>query len=213
MRKRCWGLCSRPAAHRWQHKPRGRLEQKLRLQRKSVTKRWEEFGFIQGVLHCWDLLNSGSLRKLSLRVLWWKCWKAVLLKVVCGSTSIAWELARNAFWRPIPSLIQNLGIEPRNLLTSFHVFQMHTEVWEVLCCKLESPGRLLNFFVPRFLQSHFSHVLLFGTLWTVAYQVSLSLGFSRQEYWSGLPCPPPGDLPNPGIEPAVLCIGRWVCYY
>ena len=42
------------------------------------------------------------------------------------------------------------------------------------------------------------------TLWTVAHQASLSMGFSRQEYWSGLPCPPSGDLPNPGIEPAYL---------
>ena len=39
------------------------------------------------------------------------------------------------------------------------------------------------------------------TLWTAAYQVSLSMGFSRQEYWSGLPFPPPGDLPNSGMEP------------
>ena len=39
------------------------------------------------------------------------------------------------------------------------------------------------------------------TLWTVAYQASLSMGFSWQEYWSGLPFPSPGDLPNPGIEP------------
>jgi len=39
------------------------------------------------------------------------------------------------------------------------------------------------------------------TPWTVACQASLSMGFSRQEYWSGLPCPPPGDLPNPGIKP------------
>ena len=37
--------------------------------------------------------------------------------------------------------------------------------------------------------------------WTVALQAPLSMGFSRQEYWSGLPCSPPGDLPNPGIEP------------
>ena len=38
--------------------------------------------------------------------------------------------------------------------------------------------------------------------WTVAHQPLLSVEFSRQEYWSGLPCPPPGDLPNPGIQPA-----------
>ena len=46
----------------------------------------------------------------------------------------------------------------------------------------------------------FSHVQLFVTLWTVVRQVPLSMGFSRQEYWSGLPCPPLGDLPDPGIE-------------
>ena len=43
-----------------------------------------------------------------------------------------------------------------------------------------------------------------ATPWTVARKTPLSMGFSRQECWSGLPCPPPGDLPNPGIEPASL---------
>ena len=46
-----------------------------------------------------------------------------------------------------------------------------------------------------------SRVRLFATLWTVAHQAPLSMGFSRQEYWSGLPFPSPGDLPDPGIEP------------
>ena len=46
-----------------------------------------------------------------------------------------------------------------------------------------------------------SRVLLFATPWTVAYHASLSMGFSRQEYWSGLPFPSPGDLPDPGNEP------------
>ena len=52
--------------------------------------------------------------------------------------------------------------------------------------------------------SCFSHAPLFATLWTVARQAPLSMGFSRQEYWSGLPFPPPGDLPDPGIEPESL---------
>ena len=52
--------------------------------------------------------------------------------------------------------------------------------------------------------SRFSCVQLFVTLWTVAHQAPLSMGFSRQEYWSGLPCPPPGDLPDPGMESASL---------
>ena len=52
--------------------------------------------------------------------------------------------------------------------------------------------------------SHFSHVQLFETLWTVACHAPLSIGFSKQEYWSGLACPPPGDLPDPGKETASL---------
>ena len=44
-------------------------------------------------------------------------------------------------------------------------------------------------------------VRLFAIPWTASFQVPLSMGFSRQEYWSGLPFPSPGDLPNPGIEP------------
>ena len=47
-----------------------------------------------------------------------------------------------------------------------------------------------------------SHVQLFATLWTVTHQTSLSMGFSRQEYYIGLPFPPPGNLPDPGIKPA-----------
>ena len=47
-----------------------------------------------------------------------------------------------------------------------------------------------------------SRVQLFVTPCTVPHQAPLSMGFSRKEYWSGLPCPPPGDFPNPGIEPA-----------
>ena len=46
-----------------------------------------------------------------------------------------------------------------------------------------------------------SRVWFFATPWTVAFQVPPSMGFSRQEYWSGVPFPSPGDLPNPGIEP------------
>ena len=49
-----------------------------------------------------------------------------------------------------------------------------------------------------------SRVQLFATLWTVACQARLFMGFSRQEYWSELPHPPPGDLPDPGIKPASL---------
>ena len=61
---------------------------------------------------------------------------------------------------------------------------------------------LWRLYSSRCMVSHFSHVILFATLWTVVCQAPLSMGFSRQEYWIGLPCPPPGDLA--GIEPMSL---------
>ena len=64
--------------------------------------------------------------------------------------------------------------------------------------------------------SRFSCVRLLVTLWTVAHQAPLSIVFSSQEYWSGLLCPPSGDIPNPGIEPSSLtppAFGRWVLYH
>ena len=63
--------------------------------------------------------------------------------------------------------------------------------------------------------SCFSPVWLFVTLWTAAHQAPMSMGFSRQEYWCALPCPPPGDLPDPEIKPKshVSCIGRRVLYH
>ena len=58
-----------------------------------------------------------------------------------------------------------------------------------------------------------SHVWLFATPWTVAHQAPLSMGFSRQEYWSGLPCPSPADGSSwPRDQTLISCIGRWVLY-
>ena len=78
-----------------------------------------------------------------------------------------------------------------------------------------SGAQLIN--IDEFLQSRtwetatsawmlncFSRVRLWGILWTVTWQVPLSMGLSKQEYWSRLPCPLPGDRLNPGIEPASL---------
>ena len=65
-----------------------------------------------------------------------------------------------------------------------------------------------TFFLPLCMRacslSHFSHTQLFVTPQTVVHQAPLSVEFSRQEYWSGLSCPRPGELPNPRIEPTSL---------
>ena len=60
-----------------------------------------------------------------------------------------------------------------------------------------------------FMLSSFSRVQFFATQWIVALQAPLSMGFFRQEYWDGLPCPPPGDLPDPRIEPVSLSLLHW----
>ena len=63
---------------------------------------------------------------------------------------------------------------------------------------------LFSLLFPRF-----SRVRLFATPWSVARQAPLSMGFSRQGYWSGLPFPPPWDLPNSGIKPESLSLAGW----
>ena len=63
--------------------------------------------------------------------------------------------------------------------------------------------------VPAVRAQSLSRVRLFVTPWAEAHQAPLSMGFSRQEYWSELPRPPPGDLPDPGIEPMSLGLRPW----
>ena len=66
------------------------------------------------------------------------------------------------------------------------------------------PSRIILYIYKTCKLSCFSHVQLLATLWTVAYQSPLHMGFSRQGYWSGLPCHPPRGLPDPRIEPMSL---------
>ena len=104
----------------------------------------------------------------------------------------SWGFSRQEYWSgwpcPLPGDLPNSGIEP------------------VLLCLLYQQAGSLPLVPPgKPLLTRESEVTQLGltlaTPWTVAHQASLSMGFSRQEYWSGLPSPSPGDLPNPGIEP------------
>ena len=85
-------------------------------------------------------------------------------------------------------------IEELKPITGVGGSEMNWEIWIDLCVR-----------------QSLSYVWLFATPWTIAHQALLSREFSRQEYWSGLPFPTPGDLPNPGIEPAYLC--RQILYH
>ena len=78
------------------------------------------------------------------------------------------------------------------------------------------PRQLQRALLVQCMLSHFSYVQLFVTPCTVGRQAPLSVGFFRQEYWSGLPCPPPVDLSDPGIKPVSLCTscdGRQICHH
>ena len=89
-----------------------------------------------------------------------------------------------------------------------HVFGLH-DLWLLPTLNIRQQWGKINMKI-RVLEaryymyelSHFSWVRPFAILWTVALQPPLSMGFPRQKYCRGLPCPPPGDLPDPGIEPA-----------
>ena len=72
-----------------------------------------------------------------------------------------------------------------------------------LFCSLHSAVNFI-YLVCACMLSHFSHVQLFETLWPIAHQTLLSVGFPRQYYWNGLPFPSLGNLPNPGTEPTSL---------
>ena len=64
-------------------------------------------------------------------------------------------------------------------------------------------------FCTKSMLSCFGHIQLFATLWTVACQAPLSMGFSRQEYWGGLSCPPPGIFPTHRLNPCLLYLLHW----
>ena len=72
-----------------------------------------------------------------------------------------------------------------------------------------SPWGMFTLCMHAYTRAKLLQSCLFATLWTLTRKAPLSMGFSRQEYWSGLPCPPPGDLSNPGTEPASLMSPTW----
>ena len=111
---------------------------------------------------------------------------------------VTWSGLAPSFSEP-PSPATNPS--QRNPVPSWREWVVLSIPW---CPGTASSGPGCQWGLVHIYQSHFSRVWLFVILRIVARQVPLSMGFSRQEYWSGLPCPPPGDLPDPGIEAAPL---------
>ena len=100
-----------------------------------------------------------------------------------------WVNSGSWWWTGRPGVLQFMGSQSRTLLrdwTELTKSHLTSSNWDnVWMCVL----------------SHFSHVRLLATPWTIACQAPLCMCFSRHEYWSGLPCVPLGDLPDPGIQP------------
>ena len=96
-------------------------------------------------------------------------------------------------------------IRPTNLLsTGTRCTSLTIYLCVYLYIKIYGPDIYLNYILHVHVLSRFSCVQLFATDWTITHQATLSVGFFRQEYQSGLPCPPPGDLPDPGIKAGPL---------
>ena len=110
------------------------------------------------------------------------------------SSTLAWKIP----WTEEPGRLPSMG--SHRVGHDWSALAAAAEHW-VEFPLLYSRFLLVTYFICACVLSYFSHVRLFVILWTVAHQAPLSVGFSKQEYWSWLPCPSPGDLPHPGIEP------------
>ena len=140
--------------------------------------------------------------------------------IPCASAQRIWQV--QGAEQPLPSPCSVGTIEKKKELVFFPIFNQKKKRKRFLHhSRLSSITINVNEKHPcnepcMYMLSRFSRVRLFATLWTVARQAFLSIGFSRQEYWSGLPCPPSGDLPNPGIKSVSLippAVGRQVLYH
>ena len=111
---------------------------------------------------------------------------------------------------PCDTTVMNAQICPRK--PKFRVLVIILSL--VNCTFLNSKNVFLEG-VCACMLSHFCHVRLFATLWTIAHQAPLSMEFSKQEYWSRVPFPSPGDFPHPGIKCTyhTSCIDRRVLYH
>ena len=116
----------------------------------------------------------------------------ILLSILCFSSK---DSLGNNFFKVMILDLKQLGCSPKRASYNHKTFA-HKTFPVILSCVFTSA------FKKQMEVCVLSHVQHFATPWTVAHQVPLSIGFPRQEYWSGLPFPPPGHLPAPGIKPA-----------
>ena len=105
-------------------------------------------------------------------------------------------------WQPTPVFLPGKSPGQRSMVEYSPLGHKRVKHHLTIKQQLEIHLELPDCYLPCILNAQsFSCVQLFATPWTVAHQAPLSMGFSRQEYWSGLPFPPPEDLPDLGIKP------------
>ena len=127
----------------------------------------------------------------------------VTLRTVAHQAPLSLGFPRQEYWSglplPAPGDLPNPGIKPASHVSPelADVFLTASTTWEIL---------------HIFLKKLHSRVSLFVTPWTVDHQAPLSLGFPRQEHWSELPFPSPGDFFDPGIKILCLLHRRWILY-
>ena len=103
--------------------------------------------------------------------------------------------------------VQSLQLIIIQLVADSHLFSKAiVKIWVFCNTKLHMYFNTFAMMWWKWKRQSLSRVQLFATPWTVAHQAPLSMGFTRQEYWSGLPFPSPGDLPEPGVEPRSLAL-------
>ena len=147
-------------------------------------------GLIMSTLpETWGMLSRQSLGHLLWPLLLWKpswCWQS--------SSNLGRLLVRRGNVAPPTDLL-----EERDVI--FINVQSSPKSYTIIKMKRQISSFLGTFFTSLVKVKSLSRVRLFVTPWTVAHQAPPSMGISRQEYWSGLPFPSPGDLPNAGIKP------------
>ena len=145
----------------------------------------------------WVWINPGS---------WWWTERSGVLQSM-GSHSQTWLSDRTELHWPIPDSEE--GHHPNPMILPMKTLWLESPLkWTCESLTMPKGNEILLILVFKYwhawVLSHFSCVWLSATLWITACQAPLSMGFFRQEYWSGLPCPSPVDLSNSGIEQASL---------
>ena len=152
-----------------------------------------------------NLLQYSCLGNPMDRGAWW----ATVHGVAKNQTQLKWLSTYSRTWRKDSKVCLRLGTWKWStflILRDYsHVIFSFWISFTKMCSKqLSILYNFSKFGILFVCALSLSHVQLFATLWTVVCQTPLSMWFSSQEYWSGVPFPPPGDLPKPGIQKSLL---------